>query len=333
MYLTSAEGAMKILWWLTATALIAGGILIAEHAWWATLAMVPTGVISLPVIYDRITKKTQLNDRVNVRIPLVFITLFSATVLSHVQQVHNENLALAQAELDEQYRIQKLANDRAQLTAKNKADAAAEFERSGDQILADLDAAITAKNLEAANKLVNRFQPAISDPRFIAQRHRFDALQREVQLNKSIAALESQLAYLKIDQYSEAGEIFRKLQAIAPDNAIYKAKADRLAKIRTNIALRAARERVQADELAKRKKQIESQFSSWDGSHRTMERLIKSVMNDPDSYEHVETRYSDLGSKIRVSTVFRGKNAFGGTVRNTKVAEFDLNGNFLHEIQ
>lgn len=78
-----------------------------------------------------------------------------------------------------------------------------------------------------------------------------------------------------------------------------------------------------------RVKKIQSQFSAWDGSHRTLERAIQKSMNDPDSYEHVETTYRDLGDSLIVSTTFRGKNGFGGVVKNTVVAQVDLDGNIL----
>lgn len=81
-----------------------------------------------------------------------------------------------------------------------------------------------------------------------------------------------------------------------------------------------------------RAKKLESQFSPWDGSHRTLERVIKKSMNDADSYEHVETTYRDLGDSLIVSTTFRGKNGFGGVVKNTVVAQVDLDGNILNII-
>ncbi|NJB83636.1 hypothetical protein [Wenyingzhuangia aestuarii] len=72
---------------------------------------------------------------------------------------------------------------------------------------------------------------------------------------------------------------------------------------------------------------VESQFSSWDGSHRGLTALIKKSMNDPDSYEHIETRFRDDGDDIYVITKFRGSNAFGGKVINTVSARVDFSGN------
>lgn len=81
--------------------------------------------------------------------------------------------------------------------------------------------------------------------------------------------------------------------------------------------------------LADRKRQIKVQFSAWDGSHRELKRLVKSAMNDPSSFEHVNTTYKDKGDYIIVQMSFRGKNAFGATVLNAVTAKADLNGNIL----
>ena len=95
----------------------------------------------------------------------------------------------------------------------------------------------------------------------------------------------------------------------------------------------AEEERKKQLELQKNKeKLIENQFSSWDGSHRNLERFIKDNMNDPDSYDHIETRYRDEGNSLVVITKFRGANAFGGKVINTITARVDLEGNVLEII-
>ncbi|MBN2088933.1 hypothetical protein JW964_04945, partial [candidate division KSB1 bacterium] len=81
-----------------------------------------------------------------------------------------------------------------------------------------------------------------------------------------------------------------------------------------------------------RTKKIEQSFSAWDGSHRGLTEYIKKSMNDPSSYEHVETKYSDKGDHLVVKTTFRGKNAFGGIVTNSITAKVDLNGNVIEVI-
>jgi hypothetical protein len=86
-----------------------------------------------------------------------------------------------------------------------------------------------------------------------------------------------------------------------------------------------------ADGTPKTERQIEveKQFSSWDGSHPKLTEMIKNAMNDPDSYDHVETIYWDMGDYLIVRTTYRVKNAFGGVVKNFVKAKVDMNGNVL----
>lgn len=75
---------------------------------------------------------------------------------------------------------------------------------------------------------------------------------------------------------------------------------------------------------------VKEQFNSWDGSNIALEKYIKTHMNDADSYEHVETRYSiNKDSTLYVVTKFRGKNAFGAKVLQTVRARIDFKGNVL----
>lgn len=77
---------------------------------------------------------------------------------------------------------------------------------------------------------------------------------------------------------------------------------------------------------------IESQFSAWDGSHRNLERIIKANLKDPDSYEHINTKYWELTDKdwkkyIVVNTSYRAKNSFWWYVVESVKAQFDLDWN------
>jgi hypothetical protein len=83
---------------------------------------------------------------------------------------------------------------------------------------------------------------------------------------------------------------------------------------------------------ASRKKNIEAQFSLWDGSHNKSVELIKDNMNDPKSFEHDETTYFDQENHLIIVTTFRGKNAFGGVITNTIRTKVDVteNGEFVN---
>lgn len=77
-----------------------------------------------------------------------------------------------------------------------------------------------------------------------------------------------------------------------------------------------------------RTQEIEKQFSAWNGAHRDLERRVKTALKDPDSYEHIETKYVDNGAKgISVLMKYRAKNSFGGYVVESIIASYDNAGN------
>lgn len=111
-----------------------------------------------------------------------------------------------------------------------------------------------------------------------------------------------------------------------------------LVKLRENADQRAVyiaeiEKKKQEDEAKARTEMIEKQFSAWDGSHIKLSRVIKDSMNDPDSYEHVETKYWDMKDYLIVTTTFRGKNAFGGVVKNTVKAKVSLDGESIEVLE
>lgn len=81
---------------------------------------------------------------------------------------------------------------------------------------------------------------------------------------------------------------------------------------------------------------FDEQFGVWNGTHYKLERYIKSKMNDPDSYEHDKTMHrivvTDNERYAVISTTFRGKNGYGGMVRNTVVAKTNVDTGDIIEI-
>jgi phage FluMu protein Com len=71
---------------------------------------------------------------------------------------------------------------------------------------------------------------------------------------------------------------------------------------------------------------VESNFSPWDGSHKKLVAYIKAKMNDPYSFEHVETKYIKDNGMVKVFMKFRGKNVYGVLVLKQAVAITTLDG-------
>lgn len=71
-------------------------------------------------------------------------------------------------------------------------------------------------------------------------------------------------------------------------------------------------------------------FSGWDGSYRPLVKIVKAAMDDPDSFEHVQTTFKIVNPtdkspkpKAFVRMDFKGKNAFNATVSNSVLVEVD----------
>lgn len=81
--------------------------------------------------------------------------------------------------------------------------------------------------------------------------------------------------------------------------------------------------------ISQRQNKIRQQFSVWDGSHSALKSYIKENMNDPSSFDHIKTTYSDKGEYLLVQMKFRVKNSFGAKVVEMVTAKVDLDGNIL----
>jgi len=77
------------------------------------------------------------------------------------------------------------------------------------------------------------------------------------------------------------------------------------------------------DELIK-----EKFTSSLDGCPQDMKQRVKKLMNDPNSFECIETNVISRKDGYVLIMQFRGKNEFGGVVKNVAKAEYDAEGEF-----
>ena len=84
--------------------------------------------------------------------------------------------------------------------------------------------------------------------------------------------------------------------------------------------------------------ELMSDFSSYDGAYRPLEKIIKEKMNDPSSYEHIETKYTHVFDGVdrpymAVETTFRGNNAYGAKVINTASVKVDATTKEIYNIE
>lgn len=78
------------------------------------------------------------------------------------------------------------------------------------------------------------------------------------------------------------------------------------------------------------REKFERQFDA-DGSHWASKLIIKENMDYPDSFKHIKTNHHRVNDKIKVTTTFRGKNAYGVFVTNQFVSFFNADGDKVPE--
>ncbi|MCY3557002.1 MAG: hypothetical protein OXH56_16960 [Gemmatimonadetes bacterium] len=83
-------------------------------------------------------------------------------------------------------------------------------------------------------------------------------------------------------------------------------------------------QRQKAEREAAIQEKVDAQFSSWDGSHRVLVEAVKKTLNDPGSFEHLETktmRGTNWPDTFIVRMEYTAKNAFGGRLRKFVLVE------------
>lgn len=90
------------------------------------------------------------------------------------------------------------------------------------------------------------------------------------------------------------------------------------------------------DEIAAKEKELlygQNCMSPWNGSHPAFVDIVKKQLNDPRSFEHIETTSWPRNDKGRSKIVmtFRAKNGFGGVI--TAKAVGTINGDDCQDAQ
>ena len=92
---------------------------------------------------------------------------------------------------------------------------------------------------------------------------------------------------------------------------------------KNTLALKAARENFRNTCL-----------SGWDGRHRALANWVKDRLNNPSSFDHVETRFGFKYDYVNLEMKYRAENGFGATITTYILAKVSLtNCDKILEIQ
>lgn len=147
---------------------------------------------------------------------------------------------------------------------------------------------------------------------------------RNARTAQSIKQLSDELAN-KPDKLRSMA-IYTELAALEPSNPLWPAL---MAENKPMVDAMKAQQ-AKAETVAARQQSVKRLFSGWDGSVRSVEEAIKSRLKDPDSYKHVETRFTDSGSgNLTVFTQYRARNSFNAVMPGIATAVVSPTGELV----
>ncbi|WP_271270254.1 hypothetical protein [Aliamphritea hakodatensis] len=199
------------------------------------------------------------------------------------------------------------------------------FNANREQIIASINQHLLSKSYEAAAAESGKYLSAGGEE-LKSLNLQAKQLLVQTQNNEEISKILAELKAIPVKEYEKNRLLYLRLVDLDPSKKRYAEKLKFYTK-----KVEEQEERIAAD--TERAIKIKKQFSPIDGRHYNFERLIKTEMNDPSSYEHVETGYWNRGDHIVVKTIFRGKNSYGALVKDSATAKFNLDGEFLQLLE
>lgn len=246
------------------------------------------------------------------RLPLLKLSALALIILCSAQSILGH--------LGESKRAEERAADAQEVRVREAARTVVRdqqfFAAHKDEVLAGLDAKLAEGQLQSASAEAARYR--VSDPDLVRRKDAIEAQQIKLELQGE--------ASMSLDRRAQK---YQRLAQLEPFDRSTVEKAKGLADQANSEKAKAIAVQETAATMAARKAEIDQQFSRWDGSNYAVETAVKRQMKNPDSYQHVETRYVEVPNGLIVTTTFRGTNSFNALVPQTAVAAVDRAGRVI----
>lgn len=121
--------------------------------------------------------------------------------------------------------------------------------------------------------------------------------------------------------YQKAEQLFSEMQQLKDSSDLFLTAKDQMEAVTKfkEQNLKSAQQKIKLNNLQ----------DKIYGGFKVINKAIKLQMNDPSSFEHVNTEYKVKDNKIIAYTEYRGKNAFNATVLGNVMSVLDFEGNVL----
>jgi len=273
--------------------------------------------IMFPPITDFLREKFSFQQKTKHKTYSIIALIFIGLTLSIADSEEKEK---ARAKAAEEHR-KEMAVHAKKIEQENRV---MYFRQNKEQIMGELNKGLQEKDYKSIISKAEEFLSS-GDLDVVNIYKRASESQAIIEKEEKTREILKKLKTLPSEQLDANRDLYQQLVSMHPQNQNYKEKLNFYnTKINQEIQEQAKTE--------ERNKKIAAQFHPWDGSHIQLEKLIKKAMNDPDSYEHVESGYIDNGDSVIVQTTYRGKNAFGGVVKNFVRARVNLDGDIIEII-
>lgn len=278
--------------------------MLSTGGWLPLLLLVPMLGLLLPPLRNKVDPRERYlpGPKWSLGVAFIMVLIQAGLFGQHAEKVEAEK---------EAKRMQE-ATERA---ASAKRGLSEDYATNKRQILGQIESLLSSNRPNEAAALATKYSVASKDPDLARLKSRADLAVMKLELSNEAAL-----------PLARREQIYKTLIREEPGSlAQYQGKLKE-----ATVALETERQaKARAAEQAALEASIKSQFSGWDGSHRQVERALKAQMKNPDSYEHVETRYSVGADAITVVTTYRGTNSFNAVVTNRAIATVDKAGNVL----
>jgi hypothetical protein len=314
----------KILLWIAGIIFIGLGLSLIIDSFLAALSLVVASLFLIPPSTEFFYRKTTISIKPKIKLIIITVLFISAPIFID-QEMKADRAAFAAEEKERQEILKLQEKERQEALKKQEMDTIKKYLITNeDEVIRSIQSKIEIKDFSSAVLESEKYIPT-GNPKILALNEIATLEMTKAQNREKSEDLLAKLKNVPVNDLHTNKLLYGQLVSINPENEKYKEK------LATYTAKVAQRNEMLA-KAAQREERIKAQFHPWDGSHIKLERLIKNAMNDPESYEHVDSGYIDNSDSIIVRTTYRGRNAFGGVVKNFVKAKVNLDGDILEII-
>ena len=294
---------MKILKWFVGITIILGGIGELFESFLTGLIFIILGLFILPPTYEIFAKKTNLNLSSRAKLfTVIIICIISSFIINNSRKEKDKEVDLITKKASEFINNEQI--DSAKVYIK----------QAKEKYSIPINKAVDLENELTKYKSENFVKETLAS----MSEEDFEELEN------------GNLSKIYLTQAKLNSKFINLMKAQAPEREKIIKEVERI-KEQKRIAQELKAERQKQEEFKKnRKENVEKQFSGWDGSHPKLSRMIEEKCRNPDSYEHIDTKFRDDGNSIYVITKYRAENGFGGMTIGTVSANVDFKGNVIN---